>query len=695
MREVKMMQEADGPPVEPVSTEFAKLVDAVITPLSDETKELFRPIKITATDRLGIELSRDGNKFTIETYAIGANGDHFSIASYQAHAGWQERIPEREKLSNSYNTWEFAATDFTAIIIAKLWPAEQIVFKSEYARIKYQFLITRFIGQMGSARACASYKLSDELPDPPKYFVEHPTLPLRRHQKAGMFITADLNAFGLFMDMGTGKTPTGVARIDLEARRKMALTGKPLLAIVVAPKNVRANWGTEFHRFSTCPGQITILRGGLLNRVKQITEVMLPPTDGGESMYSVVVASYQAIINSWEAISMIPWDLCFLDESHNIKNVYAKRWKHFLKLRDLCSTRAAFTGTPITNTVLDLYPQLEFLGEGLSGFSNWKAFRKYYCKYEQTGQGMRLSGFQNLPMLTERLARLSFQITKEEAMPDLPPKSYDIVECSMGSHQITVYNQLRDQLIVEIEAELTKGTNAAMTAENCLTRLLRLAQITAGFMKTDPQRDLNDVVTAPGQVIYFKDCPKLDELVEDLKTLGKNEKAIVWCCFKPMISRISERLATTMDDSHAEPICGIKHVVFTGTSSDRERENATSLFNNDPMTKVFLGNPAAGGEGINLKGYNGDDPLNSKTNCSRVLFYACNWSSVKRRQAEDRAHRDGTRVPIQVRDLLVLGTIDEQIKDRLFMMRDRALSVQDVKEILVALKATKRYEADE
>jgi len=657
---------------------MSDIIERVLTPLSAETRELFSPLQFRASDRLTLDLTRDHNYFIATTWAIGLDGSTHQWASADASRTWLARIPER-KQHDTHNEWLLAATDFTAIVIHVLWKHQDaIVFKSDAARTKYNFLIARFVAQLQEAAHRGEYKLLNELPPAPPDFIDHPQLPLRRHQLAALFTTHYLDSCALHMGMGTGKTAVAVARICLEARRRRKRGGGPLLALIVAPKNVRHNWGIEFHRFATAPGKLTVLRGGLLARVKQITEVMMPDVDRDESMYSVVISSYNGVVKTYDALRMIPWDICVLDEAHNIKNVYAKRWKTFMRLRDICTKRMELTGTPITNSPLDLFPQLEFLGEGLSGFMKWEKFRSFYCKLEKTHDGrMSVRGYKNLPLMSERLARISFVVTKEEALPDLPPKTLDVIECEMGELQREIYQKVCAELLVEVESTLASDRPAAMTIENVLTSLLRLAQITAGMIRWDPECDINNVPIGPPRVEFFDDCPKLEALMEDIQSLEKLDKALVWCCFIPVVERISRRLTEL----------GVDHVTFTGRTSDADRIDAVERFNNDPACKIFLGNPAAGGEGLNLCGYDREHPDTSLTNCCRVLIYAQNWSSVKRAQSEDRPHRDGTRVPVQVRDFIIPGTIEEEIRTRVLDMRQRALNIQDIAQILTSLRA--------
>lgn len=201
--------------------------------------------------------------------------------------------------------------------------------------------------------------------------------------------------------------------------------------------------------------------------------------------------------------------------------------------------------------------------------------------------------------------------------------------------------------------------------------LLALLQISSGFVSYDQGHDENERPLPP-IIDRLDPNPKVEALIELLKRKDDLHKTIVWACWVQDIKTISARLTVE----------GIKHVTYYGATSDPDREAAELDFNTDPATRVFLGNQAAGCTGINLRGYDYNDPDNSHTNCDQVVYYSQNWSSTLRSQSEDRAHRRGTRTAVQITDLCIPGTIDEEIRKRVLGKRKMALEIGDLKEIL-------------
>jgi hypothetical protein len=460
---------------------------------------------------------------------------------------------------------------------------------------------------------------------------------------------------------------------NVEASRTKA-ENRMYRAIVVCPLNVRMNWLAEFQRFATRGGKVTILRGGEVNRVKLLVDAF---TQEEDCDYTVIVTSYETMIRTWNVLGKIEWDLAVLDESHYIKSPWAKRFKYAMRLRDSSRQRMCLTGTPITNHPLDLYAQFEFLGKGWSGFSSWKNFRSFYGVFKSTAAGYeRMVGCQNMPLMQERLMRTSFLIRKKEAMPSLPDMVSDVYEVEMGPEQADIYKQVAQSLAAEIENDLNREDNRQLVITNVLTKLLRLAQITSGFVTWDAVVGDDGEEIRPKIIDHFPNNPKIAALIDMLKDKGPNDKTLIWACWVPDIKQIAAALREANIDC----------VTYYGGTSEKDREEAVRRFNCDPHCTVFIGNAAAGGVGLNLLGYDysetTDDPRAMETNASHVIYFSMNWSPTTRSQSQARPHRRGTRVVVRVTDLCVADSIDEEIRTRVCQKIMTALEISDVRQIL-------------
>jgi SNF2 family DNA or RNA helicase len=334
---------------------------------------------------------------------------------------------------------------------------------------------------------------------------------------------------------------------------------------------------------------------------------------------------------------------------------------------------------------MDLWSQFELMGEGLSGFMSFKNFRAFHGRYgrfhNNKGSSVsKLIGLKNVPLIQERLARIAFLMTKEEANLNLPDKQYDYAEVDMTARQAKIYKNVATRLVHEIEAELEQSTNKRITAQHILTKLLRLAQITSGHVAWDKDYNLETLEIIGGGVEQIDRInPKVQYVLDEINDPNRdpNGKIIVWACFIEDLRIISQRLAEE----------GINHVGYHKvTHSDyrvKDSVEAENKINFDDSCRVLLANPQSGGIGQNYLGYDKDNPDASTMYVDREIFFSCNWSHLQRSQAEDRAHRRDARAPgIRITDLIVPGTIDEEIRERLKYKKQMAMEIQDVKAIL-------------
>lgn len=592
---------------------------------------------------------------------------------------WMGRIPEKRELG--FGKYRIAITDFSALVIHASWPADKIIFVNQAAHLSYTTLVLRFHRHSSCARRTAAYKVEGILPPLPEDYVDHPDWPLLEHQIVPLVNSLEQEAYGLFMDPGTCKTSTVIARVMVESGRKRQgfIRGCPKTlyrVLVVCPNQVRTNWANEFEQFATAPGKYSIIKGDHPVRVRRILKGV---SEDHDCNWGACIIGWDTVEPTLTGLLAANWDLIVLDESHMAKNSRTQRWK---AINTLCEKgrvrqRTILTGTPIANTPVDLWAQFELLGRGLSGFHSFRNFKAFHGKYVTLNAGgtpvQKLVGMENVPLLQERLARLTFMITKDECF-DLPEKSYDTVEVEMTKKQAEWYRQIRDQLALELEEIMDSPKR--MSADHVLTKLLRLAQITSGFVKWDRIIDphTEEEVSPAVEEAVPDGNPKEDmtiKLIKEGLELDPKGKKIVWCCFRHDIFSLMDRLDKE----------GIRAVSYFGDTTECEREAAVEQFNKGD-TQVFVANAQTAGAGLNLLGYDPADPERFDTYTDHELFYSQTWQPVLRTQAEDRAHRKGTRGTLRITDLVVPGTIDEEIRKRVTEKQDIARALQDVREIL-------------
>jgi len=668
----------------------------VLEPLSEATNTLLRPIALREDEWLTISTDDKGRfvaqarklrpfntEFDNPKDRVRLAGREFFVSAYAspstpAAKEWAERIPERKPLG--YGQWLLAPTDFTVLVIASCWPKDRILFLSEEAELRFNLLLARFATATKTLKVVSEFKLTGKTPDMPPDYIEHEAFPLLPYQKVGLAAFLHREMAALFMEQGTGKTAVAINRICLEGARKrkgkfLGLPSGMYRALIICPKQLRANWESEFGKFATSPGKVVTLRGGEVGRIKSLVEVA---KDEKDCCWAAAIMSYDSVESTMRALKAFPWDIVILDEAHFVKNTRTARFKAVAALRDAnVRQRMILTGTPITNSPMDLFAQFEFLGDGMSGFSSFENFRSFHGVYKNVGEGQthvqKLVGIRNVPLLQERLARLSFAITKKDANLQLPDKVYDIYEVQMTPKQREFYRKVRDELAIVLEEQMDK----ALTVDHILTQLLRLTQITSGHVRWNSNEE--EGIPARTEQIS-SDNPKVQAVLDMLQEEGRdpNAKTIVWAVFVEDIKIIEERLKAA----------GIDCVSFYGGTSDKDRDMAVWRFNNDPACRVFIGNPATAGTGLNLLGYNPTSETPQDTFCDHEIFFSTNWSAVQRSQAEDRAHRKGTKKSVRITDIVVPGSIDEEIRARVVGKLQMALAVQDVREILKRVLGT-------
>ena len=685
--------------------------NTVIEPLCKATGNALKPVPVTDTDFLQVGISEDRKRFVLQ----GMRGKAIDIAAYyDLSSEEQQRVhvtcdggrvmelggsvswrlenwlsygfPENE--GKPYSMRKVSVTDYTVLIIHHRFPRDRIIFKSAEARTRYEYLLLRFMLQSDRARMQAEFKLNGTVPEMPADFTDSATLPLANYQRAAMAMGLQQEATALFMQPGTGKTAVCIARACLEAKRQRAgktANGEQRMyrMLIVCPNQVRLNWQIEFSRFATTPGKVTVIRGAKPRRMNLLTQAIMNDDD---CAFTACVVSYDTLAQDIALFEACDWDLVVADESHYFKSTSTKRWAAMKRLRDNSDKRMVLTGTPIANTLFDIFSQLEFLGEGLSGFSSFKAFRNFHGQFETVGQTATggsfevLTSYENIPLFQERLARLSFSITAEEAGLELPDMVYDVIEVEMTKKQEEIYKALRDELRAEIDSVIAKGDNNSVTVNHVLTQLLRLAQVTSGYVKYDDIEDeYGDIVQRGATEQISSSNPKVEAIIDLLQSdeIKDTEKGIIWACWREDIRILRERLTQA----------GIGFVTYFGDTSEAEREKAVWRFNNDPSCKIIIGNPASAGEGLNLLGYNHNQDANAlagsdDTYCGFEIFMSQGWSYIQRNQAEKRAHRRGTKMPVRVIDLTVPGTIDETIRKRVQAKEAMANNLQDIQDIL-------------
>lgn len=642
---------------------------------------------ILPTDRLRVERTPDGEIKAIP-FHYDDNGKPSSVdLSWYARYGWATRIPDRELHKTHYTYYLMSFSDYTVQAISE-WPIEQVEFASELLKAEYLNKLVNITVREDCFSLYARMINGEDISESLKSVkcVDEPDRQLKVFQKLGAYIFIRTNC-GVWFEQGCGKTATaitGLTNLALERKDK----SRPMFALIICPPNLILNWKKEFDLWSVCNCKVADIRGPATERMFKIIAgfgegfqekkdlvVVIESADSITSDYTILAGVHQITGNGWDAIIQ--------DECHGIKDPRTNRSQNILKISQKFPTahKANLTGTPIGNHAGDLWAQLEFLDKGCSGHKSYASFKSAHTASFTTQEGIEVVRSNKLEEGLRRLiANRALIVRKSEVLKDLPDKVYSVRGVTLSKGQRKFYEDLAAELFAEIEADLaSSGMNqGSVMINHPLTKLTRLAQITSGFASYEPPRDMEGNPLGPRKVEQFPFNPKIEVMKETLQELlGENEKFLIWSVFEPTYDPILDSL-----NAH-----GLKTIEYTGRIPKEQKDANYLAFNEDRSIRGMLLNAKAGGTGLNLLGYPPGLAESYDTDCTIHINFSHNFSWLERSQAEDRSHRQGTRKPLQIVDLIAEGTIDEVMYDAIRRKKNISDNLTDVKNILSILKS--------
>lgn len=443
------------------------------------------------------------------------------------------------------------------------------------------------------------------------------------HQAKAWDMSKEKDEFGLFMEMGTGKT-----KVAIDTIAYLYDSGRINSVLIVAPKGVYMNWVTK-EIPTHLPDHVRYVMASWHAAPKKAEQQALDHVMSQSDDLRILVMNVEAFSTErGTKFASLFMDIggrvaMVVDESTAIKNPAAARTKNVIKVGMKAKYKRILTGTPVTRSPLDLYSQCQFLNPHLLGFSSYYTFRNRYAIMVDIKAGNRsfkkIVGFKQLEELTKLLQRFSYRVKKADCL-DLPDKVYQYRYVELSKEQKQIYKQLSDTAIASLQGK-------AITVDNVLTEILRLHQITCGHFKSDD----GTIVDVPNN--------RLDELMDVLEEAG--DKVIIWATYVQDIRKITEKLAEVYGPESV--------VTYYGATNTDDRSDAVKRFQDDHGTRFFVGNPSTGGYGLTL------------TAASTVVYYSNSYNLEYREQSEDRAHRIGQTKSVNYVDLCTQGTIDEKI----------------------------------
>jgi superfamily II DNA or RNA helicase len=435
---------------------------------------------------------------------------------------------------------------------------------------------------------------------------------LRPYQKAGLdwlwFCTQTGLGACLADDMGLGKTIQLLAAL----LRKQTHAPGAGAALLLVPSSLIGNWKREAEKFAPS------LRLFIAHPSECAKETLRDTPSAELANADLVITTYGMLTRlDWPA--QIDWSWVVLDEAQAIKNHATRQSKAVRALN--ASARIALTGTPIENTLGDLWSLFDFINPGLLGSSG--QFAKF-SKALRTAHHDQYAPLRRLvsPYILRRLK------TDKSIISDLPEKTEMKVFCGLSAEQAKLYQQTAHTL----QAELNSAEGIQRKGL-VLSYLMRFKQIC-----NHPDQLTGNGAYLPKHSAKFQ---RLEELCTQIESRG--EKVLIFTQFREMTEPLADCLSA---------IFGRSGLVLHGGTPIKQRQKMVENFQREDGPPFFVLSLKAGGTGLNL------------TAASHVVHFDRWWNPAIENQATDRAFRIGQKRNVLVHKFITSGTLEEKI-DRL------------------------------
>jgi superfamily II DNA or RNA helicase len=419
---------------------------------------------------------------------------------------------------------------------------------------------------------------------------------LRKYQKDGLGWLNFLETYELggilADDMGLGKTIQCLA--FLENRRSLKKRrGNP--SLLIAPKSLLPNWQSEAAKFT--PEMRVHIHAGL---ERETTKEFFKKQD-------LVVTTYQTMLRDLDTLKEMSWDCLILDEAQAIKNPEALISKGSKMLPS--KFRLAMTGTPIENSIQDLFSISDFVNPGFLNGKN----RTVHLKLSDDLKETLSRAFK--PVLLRR--------TKEQVLKDLPEKTEQLISVELESKQLKAYNELKryyqNQLMTEIKE---KGVNKSKIKILAALTRLRQAALHPGLI--DPGH--SKTKSAKFEVVL--------EMLDDV--ISEDHRVLIFSQFTSLLGLLKKELDQRK----------IKYCYLDGKTA--KRQEVVGEFKSQDVP-VFLMSLKAGGVGLNL------------VEADYVFLLDPWWNPAVEAQAIDRVHRIGQKRAVNAYRFIAKNTVEEKI----------------------------------
>lgn len=395
------------------------------------------------------------------------------------------------------------------------------------------------------------------------------------YQKVGVEFFANSNGRAILSDtMGLGKTVQALAYLLHANKRKV---------LVVCPASVKHAWEDEIDKW-------TDLKYLIVNSKTEKKSFL-------SDEIQIFVLNYDVLIKFYETIMATRFDCCILDEFQYIKNSKARRTKLAKIIASRIPSLLLLSGTPILSRPIELFNGLNLIDPRT--WNSYYDYSKKFCNGHQGFFGWDDRGASNIDELQTRISKYFLRRTKDEVLKELPEKVFTNLPIDLDKITQKEYDMALKEFgrfLKEVKGKKTPEIMRSLQAEK-LVKLGALRQI-----------------TTRGKILAA------EEIIQN--TIDSNGKMLVFSCYNEPLEILYQKFK----------FCS---VILTGKTSEEERANRITWFQNDPKTRIFFGGIKSAGIGITL------------TAASTVLFIDLSWCPADHSQAMDRCLAKGQEVYIK------------------------------------------------
>jgi len=391
-------------------------------------------------------------------------------------------------------------------------------------------------------------------------------------------------------------------------------------SIVVVPTSLLFNWENELMKFAPSLSYF-IYYGNGRNKYRSILPKKL-------NTVNIVFTSYSILSRDIDILSVYDYECIVLDESQAIKNPSSQNYAAAMLLTGKC--RFVMTGTPIENSLTDLWAQMNFINPGLLGSRN--AFEKQYSSNSDEDETAHLQRLIH-PFILRR--------TKEQVCKDLPSITRQTIWCDMDDILSSAYERLKSaerNHIIHIDKNIGEYRTSIFSA---LMRLRLAANDPRLLVAQD--KDKNSSNTIFDSSLYNEaHSPKRDEILDRIVSLSREgHKVLLFSNFVTQLELLEKDLQQR----------NIRYLKLTGGSNAETRQSMVDRFQQDNSITCFLISLKAGGTGLNL------------TAADYVFILTPWWNAAAEEQAIDRTYRIGQTRPVMVYDFITRNSIEQKMLD--------------------------------